>query len=52
MLEAHNPEIGHKEGPGLRAASALSLASIHPSAWKKNSANFAVTEFQEVRRRF
>src|SRR5215216_6619042 len=26
MLEAHNPEIGQKEGPGLRAASALSLA--------------------------
>jgi hypothetical protein len=37
MLEAHNPEIGQKEGPGLRAASALSLAPIHRSAWKRNS---------------
>jgi hypothetical protein len=24
--------------------------SIHPIAWKKNSANFAITEFSEVRR--
>jgi hypothetical protein len=24
-------------------------ASIHPSAWKRNSANFAFTEFSEVR---
>src|SRR5215203_3256718 len=42
MLEAHNPEIGQKEGPGLRAASALSLAPIHPSAWKRNSRKFTV----------
>jgi hypothetical protein len=49
MLEAHNPELGQKEGPGLRAASALSLAPIHPSAWKWNSANFAMTDFSEVR---
>jgi hypothetical protein len=40
MLEAHNPEIGQKEGPGLRAASALSLAPIHPSAWNRNSPKF------------
>jgi hypothetical protein len=25
--------------------------SIHPSAWKRNSANFACTEFYEVRSR-
>jgi hypothetical protein len=25
---------------------------IHPSAWKVNSANFAFTEFSEVRQRF
>jgi hypothetical protein len=23
-------------------------ALIHPSAWKRNSANFAITEFSEV----
>jgi len=23
--------------------------AIHPSAWKENSANFAITEFSEVR---
>jgi hypothetical protein len=23
-------------------------SSIHPSAWKENSANFAITEFSEV----
>src|SRR5829696_4114451 len=27
----------------------LSPSLIHPSAWKENSANFAVTEFSEVR---
>jgi hypothetical protein len=31
-------------GLGLRAASALSLALIQPSAWKWNSANFAYEE--------
>jgi hypothetical protein len=31
------------------AASVLSLALIHPSAWKKNSANFAFWGFSEVR---
>jgi hypothetical protein len=35
--EAHTSEIGQKEGPGLRAAPALSLALIHLSAWKGNS---------------
>src|SRR5215213_6460662 len=25
------------------------MSSIHPSAWKGNSANFALTEFSEVR---
>ena len=34
---------------GLSAALALLFALIHPSAWKVNSANFAMTEFQEVR---
>src|SRR5829696_3716105 len=36
---------------GLRKAPrilALVLAPIHPSAWNKNSANFAETEFYEV----
>jgi hypothetical protein len=28
---------------------AILLAPIHRSAWKKNSANFAFTEFSEVR---
>jgi hypothetical protein len=28
---------------------ALPLALIHPSAWNRNSANFALTEFSEVR---
>jgi hypothetical protein len=28
---------------------ALVLALIHRSAWNKNSANFAITEFYEVR---
>ena len=28
---------------------ASALRSIHPSAWKGNSANFALTEFYEVR---
>jgi hypothetical protein len=37
------------KGRGLHAL-ALLLALIHPSAWKGNSANFAFTEFQEVRR--
>jgi hypothetical protein len=36
--------------PGLLAASALSLlVPIHRSGWKENSANFALTEFSEVR---
>ena len=30
-------------------APALPLALIHPTAWKGNSANFALTEFSEVR---
>ena len=30
-------------------APALPLALIHPTAWKWNSANFALTEFSEVR---
>ena len=29
-------------------APALPLALIHPTAWKWNSANFAVTEFSEL----
>ena len=33
----------------MRGAPAFLLALIHRSAWKKNSANFAVTEFGEVR---
>src|SRR5215207_1407688 len=37
------------QGPGLRAASALLSALIHRSAWNRNSANFAITEFSEVR---
>jgi hypothetical protein len=34
------------DGRGL-TASALTLALIHPSAWNKNSANFAFTAFSE-----
>jgi hypothetical protein len=30
-------------------APALPLALIHPTAWKVNSANFALTEVSEVR---
>jgi len=37
-----------RRGSGSRAASALSLALIHRSAWNRNSANFALTEFCEV----
>src|ERR671910_2915261 len=33
---------------GASAASALLLALIHKSAWNRNSANFAITEFSEV----
>src|SRR4028118_184601 len=32
-------------------APALPLASIHPSAWKGNSANFVLRGFSEVRKR-
>ena len=39
----------HEEGRGL-VAPALLYALIHPSAWKGHSANFALTEFYEVRR--
>jgi hypothetical protein len=39
-----------RRGSGLLAASALFLTLIHPSAWKWNSANFAITEFYEVQR--
>jgi hypothetical protein len=28
------------------------LALIHPSAWNRNSANFALTEFSEVQQLF
>ena len=35
--------------PGHLAASALLIVLIHPSAWKDHSANFALTEFSEVR---
>jgi len=31
------------------APSLLLHSLIHPSAWNRNSANFAVTEFSEVR---
>jgi hypothetical protein len=34
---------------GLLAAPALPFDSIHQSTWKWNSANFAPTEFSEVR---
>ena len=36
-------------GPGILEASALLFALIHRSAWKRNSRNFALTEFYEVR---
>jgi hypothetical protein len=39
---------GQEESSSL-AASALSLALIHPGAWKVNSAHFAFTEFSETR---
>src|SRR5215211_7510576 len=42
--EARVPE-GRMRPP---RTSALPLALIHSSAWKGNSANFAVTEFSEV----
>jgi hypothetical protein len=32
---------------GLTGAPALLFALIHPSAWNRNSANFAITEFSE-----
>jgi hypothetical protein len=35
-----------------RDVPALLLALIHPSAWNRNSANFAITEFSEVRTRY
>src|SRR5215212_4680875 len=49
MLEAHNPEIGQKEGPGLRAASAPLLTlftevrgiGILRSSPKRSSPKFA-----------
>jgi hypothetical protein len=34
---------------GTGMAPAHVSRSIHPSAWKVNSANFACTEFEEVR---
>jgi hypothetical protein len=37
------------QGPELLRTPALPLALIHRSAWKWNSANFACTEFYEVR---
>jgi hypothetical protein len=40
----------HEEGRDL-VAPALLYALIHPSAWKGHSANFALTEFSEVRER-
>jgi len=45
---SHRPRRSRR-GSGSLAASALSLALIHRSAWKGNSANFAKTEFLEVR---
>jgi hypothetical protein len=36
-------------GSGSLAASALLIAFIHPSAQKRNSANFACIGFSEVR---
>jgi hypothetical protein len=39
-------------GPGLFLwAPTLPLALIHPSAWNRNSANFALTAFSETRGR-
>ena len=35
---------------GVPVSSGPVYAPIQPSAWKENSANFAVTEFSEVRR--
>src|SRR5215217_8480088 len=37
-------------GRPVRASSASSLCRIHPSAWKVNCANFAITGFSEGRR--
>ena len=36
-------------GPELLRVTFLLYASIHRSAWKVNSANFAITAFYEVR---
>jgi hypothetical protein len=37
-----------KMGRGIPGGPGPYFASIHPSAWKKNSANFALREFSEV----
>jgi hypothetical protein len=51
VLAAHICHRGRDPSSEQRVP-ALLLAPIHPSAWKVNSANFAVTAFSEVRRFF
>src|SRR5215204_1063897 len=46
---AHAGPLRGREGGWGRDAPVLLIALIHPSAWKGNSANFALTEFSEVR---
>jgi hypothetical protein len=42
--------LGGEELEGAaRKGSTLLLALIHPSAWNRISANFALTEFSDVR---
>jgi hypothetical protein len=38
----------HGDEWAMNLREGLTLKPIHPSAWKWNSANFAVTEFSEV----
>src|SRR5215217_8292865 len=47
-LTRHTLSVCEGRGEGIVTASALSLALIHPSAWKQHSLNFALTEFYEV----
>src|SRR5829696_8849034 len=48
---AFSPTGRHHEHDATQRALVHRPQAIHPSAWKRNSANFACTEFSEVRLR-
>jgi hypothetical protein len=48
LPRARGRRQGRRVDPQLRPRESSIAAPIHPSAWKRNSANFAFTEVSDV----